>query len=109
MPPRIIKVVHTGHYIAEVMDWTTGSWYEFDDDNVSFLEHDPKSTYDPIKARESKVKLKGGNPDAYNLFYVQESCIRESVKKTLSEGIKESGIVSEKTQERNDVFQKRKE
>ena len=65
-------IAHTGHYIAEVMDWTTGSWYEFDDDNVSFLEHDPKSTYDPIKARESKVKLNGGNPDAYNLFYVQE-------------------------------------
>lgn len=101
---------HTGHYIAEVMDWSTGSWYEFDDDKVSFLEHGPNSTYDPIEARESKkVKLKGGTPDAYNLFYVQESCLRESVEKTLRKGIKETGIVTEKTQERNDVFQKRRE
>ncbi|GFH52133.1 hypothetical protein CTEN210_08609 [Chaetoceros tenuissimus] len=100
---------HTGHYIAEVMDWSTGSWYEFDDDKVSFLEYGPKSTYDPIEARESKVKLKGGTPDAYNLFYVQESCLREGIEKTLCTGLKETGIVSEKMQERNDVFKKRKE
>jgi hypothetical protein len=68
---------YTGHYVAEVMDWITGTWFEYDDDKVSLLQHGPNSSYDPDPDRTTR--LKGGTSDAYNLFYVEESYLRDSV------------------------------
>ena len=70
---------YTGHYVAEVMDWTTGTWFEYDDDKVSLLKHGPHNSYDPDPDRTTR--LKGGTSDAYNLFYVEESYLRKSVRK----------------------------
>eukprot|EP00979_Chaetoceros_neogracilis_P008374 scaffold1862_cov268-Chaetoceros_neogracile.AAC.39 len=69
---------YTGHYVAEVMDWITGTWFEYDDDKVSLLQHGPNSSYDPDPDRTTR--LKGGTSDAYNLFYVEESYLRDSVQ-----------------------------
>ena len=43
---------HGGHYVAEVMDWTTGVWYKFNDKEVTRLEGGPESSFDPSKPLE---------------------------------------------------------
>ena len=71
---------HGGHYIADVMDWTTGVWYEFNDEEVSVLEEGPTSSFEP-NASNSSAKGKGnkvsGSTDAYNLFYVEQSYLSQ--------------------------------
>ena len=62
---------YQGHYIAEAMDWQTGTWFEFNDDKVSILEGGPScSPNDPPNEKNSKKK---GSQDAYNMYYVRES------------------------------------
>mmetsp|Transcript_21335 Transcript_21335/g.46317 ORF Transcript_21335/g.46317 Transcript_21335/m.46317 type:complete len:1522 (+) Transcript_21335:285-4850(+) len=71
---------HGGHYVAEVMDWTTGVWYEFNDEDVTILEGGPTSSFEPSetddveekKQPDKQLKVKGSQ-DAYNLFYVEQS------------------------------------
>lgn len=59
------------------MDWMTGQWFEFNDEKVSFLGKGPSCSFDPTK------KLKGsppaGSKDAYNMYYVEESFLAQSV------------------------------
>ena len=73
---------HGGHYIADVLDWTTGVWYEFNDEEVSVLEEGPKSSFDPNPSNSSEDKIfkVEGSADAYNLFYVEQNYLsRQSV------------------------------
>ena len=53
---------HGGHYVAEVMDWATGVWNEFNDEDVTVLEKGPTSSFDPtereVTAANAKAKKK---------------------------------------------------
>lgn len=78
------------------MDWTTGLWFEFDDDNVTFLENGPNHTFDARnsgcdfevinRVNNRTKKKKGGRGSlsntekesrgcslAYSLSYVERS------------------------------------
>ena len=55
------------------MDWTTGVWYEFNDEQVSTLDDGPGSTFDPrdnVDKKPKSLKKVCGSQDAYNLLYV---------------------------------------
>jgi len=100
---------YTGHYVAEVMDWTTGVWFEYDDEKVSLLQHGPNSSYDPD--RTSSTRLKGGTSDAYNIFYVEESYLQEHVKGFIDETASSlvEGIVGMVSEDRKRSFALQKE
>eukprot|EP00985_Skeletonema_marinoi_P021097 scaffold12780_cov145-Skeletonema_marinoi.AAC.7 len=71
---------HGGHYIADVLDWTTGVWYEFNDEEVSVLEEGPTSSFDPNSNNSSKKGKSAkvdGSTDAYNLFYVEQNYLSQ--------------------------------
>ena len=69
------KSALSGHYIAEAMDWSTGIWFQYDDDSVTLLKDGPSySLNDGTDLKKAK-----GSSDAYNLFYVKESCLQKSV------------------------------
>ncbi len=82
---------HGGHYVADVMDWTTGFWYEFNDEEVTILEDGSVASFTPSSAGENgKTKKKGGkngqvygSQDAYNLFYVKQSYLASQCKSEL--------------------------
>jgi ubiquitin C-terminal hydrolase len=77
-----------GHYVAEAMDWLSGQWFEFNDETVALLENGPTCSYDPediteeyeasAETKSSSKKLAGSN-DAYNMYYVEESFLSQSV------------------------------
>lgn len=64
---------YQGHYVAEAMDWQSGTWFEFNDEKVSVLDG-PACSYTPqeFDSADTKKKLKGSQ-DAYNMYYVEES------------------------------------
>lgn len=35
------ELAYGGHYVAEAMDWTTGVWYDYNDENVTLLPNGP--------------------------------------------------------------------
>lgn len=74
---------HGGHYVANVLDWTTGVWYEFNDEQISILEGGPASTFDPSgkdnENSESQKKI-SGSQDAYNLLYVERGYLATQCK-----------------------------
>jgi len=91
------------------MDWSTGTWFEYDDEKVTLLDHGPNSSYDPSRA--STTRLKGGTPDAYNFFYVEESFLRESVRKQLDliSSSPPKGIIEDMSLERTHTFEVQQE
>lgn len=69
---------HGGHYIADVLDWTTGVWYEFNDKEVSVLEEGPQSSFEPNSNAKGKGKKEvSGSANAYNLFYVEQGYLSQ--------------------------------
>uniref|UniRef100_A0A7S3V9M7 ubiquitinyl hydrolase 1 n=1 Tax=Chaetoceros debilis TaxID=122233 RepID=A0A7S3V9M7_9STRA len=64
---------HEGHYIAEVMDWTTGLWFQYDDDKVTLLQK-PASSYN--LTTDNPGSRGGGTEEAYNVFYVEEAFLQ---------------------------------
>lgn len=75
------KSAYSGHYIAEAMDWLSGQWYEFNDEIVSLLEDGPSSSYH-VGGETKEVK---GSTDAYNMYYVEEKFLAQSILECLSE------------------------
>lgn len=71
------KSAYSGHYIAQCLDWTTGCWFEFNDTHVKILKDGPECSFDPTK--EAKPKGVSGSEDAYNLYYVEESFLAQSI------------------------------
>ena len=67
---------YSGHYVAEAMDWMTGQWFEFNDEKVTFLEKGPSSSFDPATKIPDSLD---GSKDAYNLYYVDEAFLAQSV------------------------------
>ncbi len=72
------------------MDWTTGLWFKFDDEKVTFLENGPNHSFDIIREsgcsnavidgdnsirtkRKNGANISRGCRSAYSLFYVQRS------------------------------------
>mmetsp|Transcript_20083 Transcript_20083/g.42088 ORF Transcript_20083/g.42088 Transcript_20083/m.42088 type:complete len:1210 (+) Transcript_20083:2-3631(+) len=93
---------HGGHYTADVMDWTTGVWYEFNDEDVTILEGGPTCSFDPDMETEEEDGTEttttdrrhrpttkrhhrkvGGSEDAYNLFYVEEGYLSMQCEREL--------------------------
>lgn len=62
---------YSGHYIAEGMDWQSGTWFEFNDDTVSVLDG-PSCSYVPEELDTLDAKKVKGSQDAYNMYYVEE-------------------------------------
>jgi ubiquitin C-terminal hydrolase len=84
------KSAYSGHYVAEAMDWTTGLWFEFNDEKVKLLEAGPSCSYDP----KNGVPKRGssGSTDAYNMYYVEKSYLNE---RSLSSIIRRGGFVDD--------------
>jgi ubiquitin carboxyl-terminal hydrolase 48 len=90
---------YRGHYLAEAMDWHTGQWFEFNDDNVKLLPTGPSHSYFPCidtqqmnnggakKAASSSIS---GSQDAYNMYYVEESFLATSVQQSITRLHRES-------------------
>ena len=86
---------YSGHYLAEVMDWLTGKWFEFNDENVKLLPDGPSSSFDPemVKARNGDPintnqaiptqSDPSGSQDAYNMYYVEESYLSQTAMKAI--------------------------
>lgn len=68
---------YSGHYVAEAMDWMTGQWYNFNDMEVSLLKNGPASLYSATS--ETDRKNCQGSADAYNLYYVEEGFLAQSL------------------------------
>jgi len=90
---------YSGHYVAEAMDWLTGTWFEFNDEKVAVLTQ-PSCSYDPANiaeilahdlepglsgtaGRRKKSKVLSGSSDAYNMYYVDEAFLASSVLESL--------------------------
>jgi ubiquitin C-terminal hydrolase len=76
---------HGGHYVANAMDWSTGVWFEFNDEDVEVLDG-PLSGFHPdqtdISSDDSNRKI-SGSADAYNLLYVEKNYLSKSVQSDL--------------------------
>lgn len=71
-----------GHYIAEAMDWTTGTWFEFNDKDVKILPDGPTGSYFLENDKGRKIK---GSADAYSMFYVEKGHLAKMVQNEFNE------------------------
>ncbi|KAL3911642.1 MAG: hypothetical protein SGILL_007201 [Bacillariaceae sp.] len=93
---------NSGHYVAEVMEWTTGLWYEFNDEIVKVLPDGPSCSYVPNflsetdgggESQDDQMLFHGsreayeanitGSKDVYNMFYVEEDYLSEQAQRTV--------------------------
>lgn len=119
---------YSGHYLAEAMDWSTGTWYEFNDETVKLLPGGPSSSFDPDAAGETP-EIKGetngssdksstasksgpsGSQDAYNMYYVDETYLintsRDAIqwRERLADETSSIGdVLSQVAEDRKDQF-----
>ena len=102
------KSAYSGHYIAQAMDWTTGSWFEFNDTHVKLLKDGPECSIDPEAQSGNSKKAPSGSQDAYNLYYVEEGFLAQSIiERMRSMDVTESlpPVVNEKAADRISVFE----
>jgi Ubiquitin carboxyl-terminal hydrolase len=87
---------YSGHYVAEAMDWRTGQWFEFNDANVIHLKKGPLCSYDPgsmaLEDCHDQDSSLVGSADAYNMYYVEQSFLAQSVQEKLRGNV---GIIKE--------------
>jgi hypothetical protein len=74
---------YQGHYIAEAMDWQSGTWFEFNDELVTVLDG-PSNSYVPEELENLDSKKVKGSQDAYNMYYVEEGFLSECSSKFLT-------------------------
>ena len=73
------------------MDWTTGVWYEFNDEEVTILEGGPVSSFQPPETdseghnQPGNARKVSGSQDAYNLFYVEQNYLASQSVKELQQ------------------------
>jgi ubiquitin C-terminal hydrolase len=89
---------YSGHYVAEAMDWLSGQWFEFNDDNVIRLEDGPSNSFNPVSidleeyltetitTNQTKDNSLVGSTDAYNMYYVEESFLAHCALERLRKG-----------------------
>ena len=81
----ILLLLYTG-ILADVMDWSTGVWFEFNDEDVVVLKDGPVAGFHvdqmhgTIQSNNDKPQKINGSADAYNLFYVEKDYLSASVK-----------------------------
>jgi len=79
---------YSGHYIAEAMDWTTGQFYEFNDETVKVLSA-PSNSYVPnnfLNSKDNTIVSKTnsvGSQDAYNMYYIDEEYLGKNAIATM--------------------------
>ena len=96
---------YSGHYVAEAMDWTTGQWYEFNDETVKVLS-ESSSSFVPGNVSDDEPIVNGdglmgniksfwngnqrgnkastaGSQDAYNMYYVDEEYLAKNSVETI--------------------------
>lgn len=106
---------YSGHYVAEAMDWTTGQWYEFNDEAVRPLPSGPSSSYEPARASvnesteddsEDDIDLTSGSQDAYNMYYVDEEYLGRNAVGTVEkrQTMKKARNVDDNNGQSNDVL-----
>ena len=71
--------------IADVMDWSTGVWFEFNDEDVAVLQDGPTAGFHLDQRHGSmpnndNPQKNSGSADAYNLFYVDKDYLSTSVQ-----------------------------
>ena len=79
-----------GHYIAEAMNWTSGTWFHYNDEDVTHLPNGPHCSYDPSSPSQPtgangkgrgngrRATVLRGSSDAYNLFFVERSFLADT-------------------------------
>ena len=70
---------HGGHYVAEVMDWITGVWWECNDSDITWMKDGPSASFDPEECSEEDREKVTGSANAYNLFYVEQRYLSEKI------------------------------
>jgi len=91
---------YSGHYVAEAMDWTTGQWYEFNDETVTMLPA-PSCSFIPDVYGGSEDGLNEnatkseGSQDAYNMYYVDEGYLGKHALVTMSRNHRLNSIGSD--------------
>jgi ubiquitin carboxyl-terminal hydrolase 48 len=88
---------YQGHYVAEAMDWQSGTWFEFNDECVSVLENGPSCSYDPglQEGAPAQKKPPAGSKDAYNMYYVKESYLGETTSRSVASNPTGTGPMEE--------------
>jgi len=61
----------------EAMDWQSGTWFEFNDELVSVLDHGPSCSYVPEELNTLDMKKVKGSQHAYNLYYVEQGFLAQ--------------------------------
>lgn len=79
---------YSGHYTAEAMDWTTGKWFEFNDETVKLLPDGPSCSFNPDERLGSRPNSNSdsrltGSQDAYNMYYVDEEYLATTTANTM--------------------------
>ena len=74
---------YQGHYIAEAMDWQSGTWFEFNDETVNVLDG-PSCSYVPEELENIDKKTVKGSQDAYNMYYVEEGFLAKCASNFLT-------------------------
>ena len=99
---------YRGHYVAEAMDWVSGQWFEFNDETVTVLADGPTCSYGPsdkqdtgTKSGKAAKKLAGSN-EAYNMYYVEESFLAQSVMESLRDGT--ASLTNNETTEKPNIL-----
>ena len=106
---------HGGHYVAEVMDWTTGVWWECNDESVTRMPDGPSASYDPAEDGDGddggggRVGVKGSS-DAYNLFYVERGYLARQVEAALGDDAASyGGVLAEIDSGRDERYEAERE
>ena len=83
------------------MDWLTGQWSEFDDEEVTLLKQTPKLIY----TNRDQVDMRYGNSQIYKCFYVKQSFLKEKVLKQLD--MIRNGDINKFYQDHHNILQKK--
>eukprot|EP00977_Amphora_coffeiformis_P027969 scaffold34674_cov171-Amphora_coffeaeformis.AAC.10 len=102
------KSAYSGHYIAQAVNWVTGCWFEFNDTHVKLLKGGPECSFDPTTEGGMLKKGVSGSQDAYNLYYVEESFLAQSIVERIQslESKDQSFVLDEKAEERAELYSK---
>ena len=102
------KSAYSGHYVAQAVNWVTGCWFEFNDTLVKLLKDGPECSFDPTIDGSMLKKGVTGSQDAYNLYYVEESFLAQSIVERIQslESRDHSVVLKEKAEERSTLYSK---
>ena len=70
-----------GHYICDVLDYSTGTWWKFDDEIITKYSGYPMNVYDELEGDpKNKTKKKRKNMDGsdsiVSMIYIRKNVLR---------------------------------